>query len=475
MSPFSFIQKLKSHDTLTPMFNFSPLFDVMSGYYTKGTDDVYYLNGGLTPNNAITGGNNTQKTGVCVLAMVRMLIYWPSSVVIFFDVESTFDVTRLAKMVDREINIPGYFNDHVLDKRFFYYSRSKGMDGTFIHNFVKDYGTKVQEAIKSKEDVYLTLPFPDNDGNPIKVLNPTTLIVDSISEMDFIKVSEHFQDGDVDAGGEKRTRDMNLGNMRRIVYEDVDVIGGKSGFVQLWTAQVVDIINMTGQPLEKQSVFIRQGKKLKAPKALLQRPPLGIEIFRGGPLKNGQEWMYPNPFGKDVVVTSDAKESPDLIQYSSGTYRCKSGPSGFILSFIGSQSLGIQEELSMYDTLKKNDYYGLDGNKVTHNCTFYPECKFGRTTVWNKTMEDKRLCTALTLQYHLLVQNTTNLELDKKYRISPKEVYDKIIEQGYDFNEFLDTVYFYHGNPDIKKPTLTIMELLCIAVDKKKPYWHNKK
>lgn len=471
-SPFSFLNKLASHDVINPMFNFSPLFDVLSGEYVKGVDGVMYLNGGLTANNAIVGGNNTQKTGVCVLGLARMLIRYPTSVGVFMDIEATFDVGRLRKFIDKEIGIPGYFDDNILDKRFFYYSRNSGLDGTFQHNWVKDYCLNIREAIKNKENVYIELPLPGNDGKPLKVINPTVFISDSISEMPFNKTSEHFQEGDVDAGGEKRTRDMNIGNLRRIVYEDCDNLGGQAGFVQIWTAQVVDIINMTGRPLEKESVFIRQGKKLKAPKALLQRPPLGIEIFRGGPLKNGQEWMYPNPFGRDVVIDKDAKEMPELIQYSSGTYRSKSGPSGLQVSFIGSQSLGVQEGLSMYDTLKKNDYFGLDGSKVSHSLTFYPECKLGRTTIWEKTLSDDKLICALTLQYHLLVNNKFNLTMDNRYRLSPQEVYDKVKEQGYDWDDMLNTVYYMHQNPDIKKPTLTIMELLRIALGETKPHWH---
>lgn len=473
-SPFNFLKKMESDETTVPMLNFSPLFDVLSGYYIEGHDNVYYLNGGLTPNNAVTGGNNTQKTGVCVLALARTIVRYTSSVALFFDLEATFDVGRLAKLVDREAGIDGYFNDKILNQRFFYYTRNQGLDGTAMHNLIKEYYQSVKEAIKNKEDVYMSTVFKDKNGKPLNILNCTLLVCDSISEMPFTKTSIHFQEGDVDSGGEKRTRDMQIGNLRRIVYEDADNLGGEVGFYQIWTAQVVDIINMTGRPLEKESVFIRQGKKLKAPKALLQRPPLGIEIFRGSALKNGNEWMYPDPFGKDVVIDKDAKEMPDLIQYTSGTYRNKSGPSGLIVSFIGSQALGIQEELSMYDTLKKNDYFGLDGSKVSHACTFYPDVKLGRTTIRAKIADDKKLRTALTLQYHLLINNKMNLTMDNKYRLSPQEVYEKIKARGYDWDDMLNTVYFWHDNKDIKEPTLCVMELLKIALGEKKPHWHKK-
>lgn len=81
------------------------------------------------------------------------------------------------------------------------------------------------------------------------------------------------------------------------------------GLVELWTAQVVDVIDMTGRPQEKESVFIRPGKKLKGPKSLLRLPQTGYEIIKGSQLKNGQDWMYPDPYGKDVFIDKDAKKT----------------------------------------------------------------------------------------------------------------------------------------------------------------------
>ena len=67
--------------------------DIINGEYVVGTDQVTYLNGGLCGNNAVTGGNNTQETGFLVLAMRRMLVRFPSSIVVFFDIEATFSVS----------------------------------------------------------------------------------------------------------------------------------------------------------------------------------------------------------------------------------------------------------------------------------------------------------------------------------------------------------------------------------------------
>lgn len=477
-TPFSFLDGLESSDTLIPTLNFSPVFDMLNANNTIGADGVTYTNGGLCRNNAIVGGNNTQKTGFTVLAMVRVLVRYDGTVVFFFDIEGTFDVDRLEEAVDHEIGIPGYFRSKILNKRFFYFSRNdvkNPCDGTFVHDKFKDIAKWMKEEIKSKKDIYTTTPYLGNDGKQMKIITPILTVVDSISEMHFQKVSEQFQEGDVDEGGVKRTRDLAIGNLRRIVYEDADVLGGTAGVYQMWTGQVVDVVNLTGRPVEKESIFIRPGKKLKAPKSLMRLPQIGIEIIKGSPLKQGQEWMYPNPFGKDVEVSADSKEIPDLMYYAGQPYRNKAGMSGINSFFIGSQSMGIQEGLTMYHTLKTNKYYGMDGSDRNHWCILYPEGKAGRTTIWNKIVEDRKMERAYTILYHLWFQQTFHLSMPMKYRITPQELYDKIIARGLSWDDILEnTVDYWFTNKDIKKFTVTTQELVRIAIGERDPYWIKK-
>lgn len=473
--PYEFLKKFKSSDMINPSINTSPVTDMITGEYVVGPDGITYLNGGACSNNAIIGGNNTQKTGWTVLNMARMLLRIHTSVVFLIDQEGTFNMKRLADFVDREIGIPGYFYAELFDQRFFYFSRKDDFDGTWTHNFFKNYCEQVKQAIKNKEDVYITTPYPDNEGGNLKILNPCMPVVDSISEMEFIKVSEHFQDEDVDAGGTQNTRDMKIGNMRRIVYEDCDTMGATCGMFQFWLAQVVDIINMTGKPLEKESVFIRQGKKLKAPKSLMRRPPIGLEIIRGSALKQGQEWMYPDPFGKDVVIDADARENPDLIYYTLTPYRNKNGSSGGNFFFIGSQSLGIQEGLTMYHAIKTNNMFGLEGSAISHACVLYPDCKVGRTTIRKKILEDRKLERALTICYQMWFMQYFWLGMDKKYRITPQELYTKIKDLGLDWDYILEhTVDYWFINPAINKKTVSTMELLKVAIGEREAYWVEK-
>lgn len=468
--PYSFLQGMKSSEITTPFLNYSYIFDQINGEDIKGVDGRYYLNGGQTPNNAIVGGSNTQKSGFLVLLMARALSRIGSAVGFFFDVEKTFAVSRIADCIDRELGIPGYFHTNLLDKRFFYFNGNE-YDGTDIHNFFKEKNTLIKEEAKKNKDLKIATPFLANDGkSPIMIYPPLIPHIDSGTEMGFAKAMKDFREGDVDEGGAKKTRDMVLGNLKRIVHSDADQLGGEVGMYQSWTAQVQDIINMTGQPLEKQTTFLRQGKKIAGPKSMKNLPGLGIEIIRGAPLKNGQDWMYPDPFGKDEFIDDDGKAFPDLMEYFVSPYRNKSGVSGGHATFIGSQALGIQEDLTAYHNLKKNAFFGYtDKNVQNQTLVIYPRLKLGRTTIRAKINDDACLRRALCITFQFMNKMKYDLRLEQKYRMSIEDLYeriDKLMDWEWILNE---TVDFWHCNPDIKKTTLSTFELIRIAVGEGDP------
>lgn len=474
-SVFDFVETLESSSTIAVDLPFSPIFDLLNTEVVYGKHGEALNNGGLSKNTAVTGGNNTQKTGVCVLAIARTLYRFDKSLAFVCDIEDNFKVNRLAEAYDRECGIPGEFNAKIKGKRFFYFAKSdikNPCDGNFVKAMFRDVSSKVRGQLEKGDDIFMTTPIVDENGQQVKIIVPMLFVIDSISEMHFGKISQHFQEGDVDEGGEKRTRDLSIGNARRIVHEDADVLGSVAGFFQIWVAQIVDKLNLTGRPEEKESAFIRPGRKLKGPRSLLRIPQIAHEVIKGSLLKEGNEWMYPNPFGRDVEVSSDAKEVPDLMYYANQPYRNKAGMSGIMSFFIGSQSMGIQEGLTMYHVLKTSKYWGLDGSKISHWLPIYPDCKLGRTTVWGKTLEDKKLVRALTIIYHLWFMRTFWFKQPAEYRLSAQELYEKIKARGLDWNDILEnTVDYWFTNPDIKKVTVTTHELVRIAVGERDPYW----
>lgn len=466
MSVFSFIKKIESSEAIHVSFNFSPLFDLINGRYFKGIGGVKYLNGGITENNAIVGGSNTQKTGMLVFAIAKFLHRFPMGIVLYNDTESTLDVGRLADAVDELFGIPGYFMENIMNQRFIYKAGNDEFDGTALHNFVKDAYSNYQ-ANRNNPELYVKTVFLNKENKPIEIVAPIMVVNDSLTDMRFNEASSKFTEGDVDEGGKKRTRDMEFGNLKRIVFEDSHHLGGIAGLRMWWVGQVSDIINMDGKPLEKQSTFIRQGKKIaKCPSSILRLPSIGFEIIRGSALKSDNDWMYPNPLGRDVVISADSRENPDLLSYSFSMFRNKGGPSGLQGTFIGSQSDGIQEGLSMYHILKTNNYFGLGiGSKVSHACDLLPDVKIGRTTIRNMIDNNHKLYRAITICYQMWFMQNYWLRLDPIYRITPADLYIAIENLGYDWDILLEnTIDYWHLNPEITKVTLSTMELMDIAL-----------
>lgn len=472
-SPFTFLKNVESSDNIHIALNYSPLFDMINGRYHKGLDGGYFLNGGITDNNVTAGGSNTQKTGQLVFAVCRFLYRFPMGIVFYDDTESTLDIGRLADAVDAMFGIPGYFYDEIYNKRFIYKCSKDQFDGTAFHNLIKAAYANFKEN-ENNPELYIDTPFFDRQGKRVKIVCPIITICDSLSDLRFTEASTKFTEGDVDEGGKKRTRDMEFGNLKRVVFEDSAHLGGIAGLRLWWVGQITDVMSIDGKPIEKQSTFIRQGKKIaKCPKTILQLPSIGFEIIKGAPLKSDNEWMYPNPFGRDVVMTSDSRENPDLLLYNYTMFRNKGGSSGLQCSFIGSQSDGIQEGLSMYHNLKTNNYFGLSiGSKVSHACDLLPDVKVGRTTIRQQITDNFKLYRAITICYQMWFMQNYWLRLEQKFRITPAELYEKVKDQGYDWNDLLEnTVDYWHLNPDIKKHSMSTMEILMIGLGEKKPHW----
>jgi len=308
-------------------------------------------------------------------------------------------------------------------------------------------------------------------------MQPILFVFDSISEILFDNLMfKQFGEGDMDEGGKKRTRDMEIGNLRRILMTDTCILGPRVGLRSYWIAQSADVINMDGKPKEKDSTFLRHNKKLAAPKVMLKLPHIGIEITKGQVLKQSSDHSVTYPRGKDSLISSNAKSNPELVQYHTTVFRNKQGSSGGDLSFVAGQAEGILEYLSMYDSLKDNGYFGLVGSAVRHSCALMPEESIMRTTV-RELLEgptaNPKLQRAMEIVWQLWYAQTFWENFPSEWRVTPTELYQKGLDNKVDWDVILEnTVYFWHDNHEfIKEHTACLYEILEIAINGKKPYW----
>lgn len=485
LSALNFLKDYGADSNLQIGLNVSPIFDMLTTNMIKGKNGVWYQNGGLMPINALAGGNNTQKTGRTVADVASLLFRFQHAVILYGDTESTLDISRLAEAVDRLYGIPGYFAEHIEDVRFHYMPNSAGIDGTELHNKVIEIYKTITALAESKDkaeqeayrQLFLDTPFwSEKSQKYIQVMHPILFVCDSISEVMFDNLMfKQFEEGEMDEGGKKRTRDMEIGNLRRILMTDTCILGPRVGLRSYWIAQSADVINMDGKPKEKDSTFLRHNKKLAAPKAMLKLPHIGIEIIKGQVLKQ-TDHSVTYPRGKESTISSNAKSNPELVQYFTTVFRNKSGSSGGDIAFVAGQAEGILEHLSMYDMLKDNAYFGLVGSAVRHACALLPDVSITRPTVRDMIEgpeANPKLQRAIEICWQLWYMQTFWENFPAEWKLTPAEIYEKGKAQGLDWDDILEnTVYFWHDNPEfIKEHTLTIFELMEIVVNGKKPYW----
>lgn len=485
LNALNFLKEYGAESNLQIGFNTSPIFDMLTTSMIKGKNGVWYQNGGLMPINGLAGGNNTQKTGRAVDDVAKMLFRFQHSVILYGDTESTLDISRLAEKVDKLFGEEGYFAKYIEDKRFHYMPNSAGIDGTELHNKVIEIYKTITALGESKDkadqeaykQLFMDTPFwSEKNQKYIQVMQPILFVCDSISEVMFDNLMfKQFDEGEMDEGGKKRTRDMEIGNLRRILMTDTCILGPRVGLRSYWIAQSADVINMDGKPKEKDSTFLRHNKKLAAPKAMLKLPHIGIEIIKGTPMKL-PDHSIKYPRGKESTMSANAKSNPELVQYYTTVFRNKSGSSGGDIAFAAGQAEGILEYLSMYDMLKENGYFGLEGSAVRHACALMPETTMTRPTV-REMLEgeeaDPKLQRAIEICWQFWYMQTFWENFPQEWKLTPTELFAKGKEQGLDWDDVLEnTVYFWHDNPEhIKQHTLTVYELMEIVVNGKKPYW----
>jgi hypothetical protein len=194
--------------------------------------------------------------------------------------------------------------------------------------------------------------------------------------------------------------------------------------------------------------------------------------INSSPLVNQSTKQVEYPRSKEDDVTGDT----DLNLVTLTQLRSKSGPSGYTIDIVVSQSEGVKPGLSEFVYLKSRDRFGLDGNNVTYNLFLYPEVKLSRTTVRSKIDTDPKLRRALNITAELC-------QMYQFYRfiyedlMPPQDLYTKIMERGYDWDMILSSTRGWWTIDDDTHPLkfLSTLDLLKMANGKYHPYWMKDK
>lgn len=452
------------------MINIGALMDIPTGTYLLGKHGESILNGGLGFATGVVGiGNNFKSTMthyMTLSAMNRITASYPTSLSTY-DTETNVHEWQLQKLTkrfdnfkDREIINEGVWNI---------------TDGTryFANEWYEIFKTFIREKIKNFDKIAKETPFLSRDKKTlIRIPVPTFTEVDSFSAFETEDVAEIQNKNEIgDSGGNTIHMRQGLAKLR-FLMEMPNLAAASYNYIML-TAHVGKEIVMASGPMAppptKKLQYLKNGDKLKGVTDkfffLLSNC---WHAYNAAPLINQGTKTPEYPRNSDDSTSGDT----DLNIVTLRQLRSKSGPTGYALSILVSQSDGVLPELTEFHFIKENNRYGISGTLQHYALDLYPELKLQRTTVRGRIDEDPRLRRALNITAEMLQMKMLWRYLPDDMVCTPKELYDDLVKMGYDMNVLLDTRGWWTlDNEKHPIPFLSTMDLLRMRKGLYTPYW----
>lgn len=453
------------------LMNIGGLMDIPTGFYVEGAKGEQILLGGLGSITAIVGRGNRYKSTI----MHYMLLSAMDR--LFSTIETS------AGTYDTEINIHEHALNRFIERFDNLADKNIINDGIWsVTDKTQYYGNKwyekLKEFIKYKEEnrnkLEVNTPFLNRERNGnIKLMLPTFSEIDSFSEFETEDIAKMQDENELGESG-ANTIHMRQGLAKTRFMMEVPTLFGKTNHFLLMTAHLGESVQVASGPYAPQPV-----KKLQYMKA--------GETIKGVTGKffflmnncwhavNASPLINQSTKGPEYPKDSKDTEGGDLNVVTLQQLRGKSGPTGFTLDIIVSQTEGVLPSLSEFHYIKDMDRFGLSGTLQSYSLDLYPDVKLGRTTVRNKIDSDAKLRRALNITSELC-------QMRQYYRgvrdelCTAKELYESLKALGYDWDVILSSTRGWWTFEDSKHPLkfLSTMDLVNIKNGKYEPYWINE-
>lgn len=463
----SFVKQVKAAPSVIPRFNTGCLLDIVTGHLVRGMKGEAIINGGLHHIEGGTGEANSAKTGLELFRIITVLANYVGSEATIYDVETTLPRDRIFQQVKHIapelINEDGTIQNLELTTVAEY-------TGDKLFAAFKEYG---EERPKLKAD-YVETPIKDEiTGEPIKVLPPSMLFIDSLTKFSTQAIDDIQEKNDIGDTGQNMLfmRDGLLKTQMLISFPSITV---KNGLYFIMTAQLGENKSLDPYSAPRQTLsFLKSNLKLKrVPDEFRYNVHNLWYNFKMRPLVNSTTKAPEYPRNSEE---NQAKGDTDLQEIVVMNLRGKSGASGKPLTIVYSQSEGVKPWLTNFHYAKEAGF-GITNKKGDYTIDLYPDCKVGRTTIRNKLEEDVRLQAACKLTSDLLQVIEEWKHLPRDYVCDPKTLYEDIKAKGYDWNELLNSRSIYRFDQYTHHlPYLSIIDLLDMRQGTYHPYWLEKK
>ena len=466
--------KIDLSDEIKPMWNVGALMDIPTGHYENGQYGDSILNGGLPLVSAIAGPPNIGKTILAEymahVATNNFLEVLDDAYLTEYDSEANKVlrgnerlIARHAKLVERDAMNTGIIEFTDITKHY----------GNEWWAKVKE---QMDEKVANKKSLTYQLPIVDKDGKPISVIQPSGIVLDSLSEFT-TEANALLQDSnELGEGGGNMVHAKSGGDKTRFLMELPRMTGRSNTFI-IMTAHIGEVMNFNSSPYAPQPVKMLKGL------------PSNIKI-KGIPRKADyllqSLWYLKNlsymvnqttkaeeyPLEKEEFQVIDKPEFCDLREMLAMQLRGKSGVSDYSLPIVYSQKQGVLPSLTEFNYLKNYcNRFGLSEGKNNYSMLLYPSVNLSRTTVRTKIDNDYKLRRAINFTSEL-AQAIEHRKIEHDLLCTPADLFNDIKTAGYDWDELLETRGYYLPNDHLhKRKRLSLKDLLKMRKGLYKPYW----
>lgn len=451
------------------LINIGALLDIPTGFYLTGKYGESILNGGL---GALTGvvaiGNNFKSTIMhyMMLSAASKISYATDTSMSTYDTEINIHehtLNKFAKKIDlfaeRDVLADGTWT--ITDKTIYYANEWFELLKEFLNHKKKNH-----------DKIMVETPFIDRDGKLLRIITPTFGEVDSLSEFETADVAKIKDDNELgESGG--NTIHMRQGLAKTRFLMDMPILSNANYHFMLITGQIGKQLQIATGPIPqaptKKLNYLKNGDTIKGVTDKFTFLMSNCwHAYNATPLLNQSTKGPEYPRNPDDNTSGDT----DLNIVSLRQLRSKSGPSGIVIDIIVSQSEGVLADLTEFHYIKNEDRFGISGTLQHYALDLMPDVKLSRTTIRSKLNENPKIRRALNITSELCQMKNLWRDVDKSLLCEPKELYQDLINLGYDWDVLLNTRGWWTINNDKQPiPFLSTMDLLKMRKNLYYPYW----
>lgn len=426
-------------------YNVGCLLDIFTGVEVMGARGESIWNGGVGLLTGVVGRANRFKSALIDYFMMSMLDQVMESMIRLDRVKPTANYydTEINMSENRKGHLASFFptlkEQDLFAEKLITVSDKSTTPGEKWYEYYRAF---VAMKINNRKHLMVETPFLERDRKTqMQTMIPTVSCIDSLTAFDVTATQELSNDNEIGSSG-GRTLFMQQGLVKKRLMTEMPTNAGSAQQYTMFTAHVTDKLTLASGPMTpppaKQLESMKTTDQIKGVTNdfLFLVTNVFICLSVKPLLNKGDECSeYPrNELDRE-------RFEKDLMLIQVGHLRGKNGPSSWVMPIIVSQRDGVQRELSELNWLRtEREYANMhpSGNKSSWTMAVYPEVSMTRKNVRAKIAEDSKLRRAIGICADL-EQLRCRFPDRINYYPTAQELYEKLKEQGYDWDMLLQT------------------------------------